>query len=273
VTAVAALLVAIGVAAAAHAALTSRRAQRSRQIDTWRVLSALAGAFAGFAVGASVGGTPATGVPLAVLGIGIPRAIRRRQQRERRRALREAWPDAIQGLIASVLAGRSLHLAMIDLADDGPEALQPFWSRYRRLSATLDQRRALEVLRDEVADPFVDRLTEVLIAALDIGPMLAIEILGDLAAAASEDLQFDAHQASANLEQKINSRVVAIVPTIALLLLVWSNQPARDFYASSAGLTVAVIGSLITGAGILVVDRLGQLAPEPRVFVRRGAAT
>ncbi|MEL6893488.1 MAG: type II secretion system F family protein [Actinomycetota bacterium] len=269
----AAIAIGIGISAAVHLVVSATRTEPDRDAGAsprtalaGTVLIVAAVATLGYLVGATVGGAPGVGLPIAVLSLGAPRALRTRRSAETRRRVREAWPDAIQSLVGGLLSGRSLHQAMCDLAEAGPEALQPFWRRYRRLSGTLDQTAALSAARDEIGDPFVDRLVEVLIAAGEVGPASAIDILTDLASAAADDLHFENRVASAGLEQKINSRVVAIVPSIALLVLVWTNGAAREYYSTSTGVTVAAIGAVVSGTGILIVDRLGRLTAEPRVF-------
>jgi len=220
----------------------------------------------GFAIGSVMGGTISTGFPVAVLAVGLPRALRRRVRRDRSRARRQAWPDCLHGISSAVLSGHSLQTALLSMTTDGPFALRDFWSRYGRLSAMLDTVTALETLRAEIRDPFVDRVVEVLISAQGLGPAGTIDILNELAESAADDIQFEMQVASANLEQKINSRVVAVVPSLALFVMVWTNDAAQRFYSSPPGVIVAITGSMVIAMGVVVIDRLGRLEDEPRTF-------
>jgi hypothetical protein len=44
----------------------------------------------------------------------------------------------------------------------------------------------------------------------------------------------------------------------------------REFYSTSAGLTVAIIGGVMSLLGIAIASRLGRQPAEPRVFTSRG---
>lgn len=265
---IAATLIGIGVFGVVRVLLSGEPTNRSRGATGkvgYLAVSVVA-VLGGFATGSVMGGTVATGFPLAVLAVGLPRALRRRVRRDRARARRQAWPDCLHAVSSAVLSGHSLQSALLSMGDEGPHALRDFWKRYRRLSSMLDTVTALETLRAEVADPFVDRVVEVLIAAQGLGPVGTIDILNELAESAADDIQFEMQVASANLEQKINSRVVAIVPSLALFVMVWTNDGAQDFYSSTPGVIVAIVGSVIIAAGIVVIDRLGRTEDEPRTF-------
>ena len=178
----------------------------------------------------------------------------------------EAWPDALRSITASLAAALSLHESLVALRHSGPPALRPVFERYARLSGSLDQRAALEVVREELADPVSDRVVEVLILAVEQGPSIVLEVLTDLAKATTLDLQLAQRVETAQLEQRLNARAVLVLPYVMLVLLCARDGAFRAFYGSSAGLFVVVVGGAMSLGGMAVINRLGRQPVEERVF-------
>ncbi len=201
------------------------------------------------------------------VGVGLlPRFFFAQQRHRIARARLEAWPEALRSIIASVTASMSLHQALAALATSGPHQLRPVFARYAQLSYTLDAPTALEVIREELADPVSDRVIEDLLVALDQGPAVVVDILAELATSTIEDLNVADRIETSHLEQKLTARAVFVLPFCFLLLMTYRPGPGRDFYATTAGLIVIAFGTILSAVGMVIVNRLGQLPEEPRVF-------
>lgn len=212
-----------------------------------------------------------TSLPIVALGpaIGVaalPRFYFAQQRRRVARARLEAWPEALRSIVASVSSSMSLHQSLVALGTTGPQQLRPVFTRYAQLSFTLDSRTALEVIREELADPVSDRVVEDLLVAMEQGPAIVIDILGDLAASTVEDLHVADRIETSHLEQKLTARAVFVLPFFFLLIMTYRPGPGRDFYATGAGLVVIVFGTVLSAVGMVIVNRLGRLPEEPRVF-------
>ncbi len=70
------------------------------------------------------------------------------------------------------------------------------------------------------------------------------------------------------LEHRINAWAVFSLPWLILFVLAGRSGPYAEFYRSSTGALVVLLGALASGAGIWWVLRLGGIAAEPRVFGR-----
>ena len=77
---------------------------------------------------------------------------------------------------------------------------------------------ALANIRDQLAHPTSDRVIEVLIVAHERGGAVVTQILSDLASATTQDLRVGEEVQTLALEQRINARVVFIIPWIVLTL-------------------------------------------------------
>lgn len=204
----------------------------------------------------------APGVAVALL----PRAYFGRRRAQRLSEVREAWPDGLRDVLASISSGRSLHQALSSLAISGPEPLQEAFVRFPALSRMLGTVPALEVVKEELADPTSDRVIEVLILAHERGGQIVRLILEDLVSATTRDLKVAEEIRSEGLEMKINARSVVVLPWMVLVMLTLRPGAFRDFYSSPAGVAVVLVGAALSVVGAWVIGRLGREQTEKRVF-------
>jgi Flp pilus assembly protein TadB len=93
------------------------------------------------------------------------------------------------------------------------------------------------------------------------------DILSDLAEATTRDLWTMEEVRTEALEQKINARIVFVLPWLVLVAMTARSGAFREFYASPAGVLVAVIGGVMSLVGVVIASKLGGQPPEPRVLV------
>jgi tight adherence protein B len=219
-----------------------------------------------FVVLAAITGAPLVALAPAGAVAFLPRAYFSRRRQQRLRLVQQAWPDGLRDLLASISAGRSLSQALNTLAASGPAPLRDAFARFPTLSRMLGTVPALEVVKEELADPTSDRVLEVLILAHERGGQIVRHILEDLVVVTTRDLKVMEQIQTEGLEIKINARAVLILPWLVLVALTISRGPFRNFYQSSAGLGVVFIGAGLSVVGYLLVTRLGRTTTEQRVF-------
>lgn len=202
----------------------------------------------------------------AVVVATLPKAYFAKKRSQRLVAVLEAWPDGLRDLLSSVRSGASLASAVENLASFGPEPLREAFQGFDVYSRSLGVVPALEMVKDDVADPTTDRIIEVLILAHQRGGSVVPEILADLAEAATRDLWAIEQVRTEILEQKINSRVVFVMPWVVLVAMTARSGAFRDFYSTPAGLLVVALGGLLSVVGMMIASRLGAQPTEPRVF-------
>ena len=212
-----------------------------------------------------------TGAPLVALvpAVGVaalPGAYFARRRAAHLRRVQAAWPDGLRDVIASIAAGRSLSHALNSLATSGPEPLQDAFARFPLLARMLGTVPALEVVKEELADPTSDRVIEVLVLAHERGGQVVRDILEDLVAVTTRDLKLVDEIETEGLEMKINARAVLVLPWLVLVALTVREGPFRDFYRSAGGLIVVVIAGILSFVGGFLIGRLGRTRGEQRVF-------
>lgn len=204
-------------------------------------------------------------VPAVAVGF-LPRAYFSRERQRRLVQVQQAWPDGIRDILAHVSSGATLARAVESLATEGPEALQTAFSRFPLQARMFGVVAALEIVKEELADPTSDKVIEVLILAHDYGGDLVQEVLRDLVDAITEDLRTLDDIRTAGFEQRIESFLVVIVPWAVLLLLATVPEDYRAFYRSSTGQVVVIIGAVWSAFGLLVMKLLSRDRGERRVL-------
>jgi tight adherence protein B len=202
----------------------------------------------------------------AVVVATLPRAYFGRKRARRLAEVQEAWPDGLRDLISSVRSGASLPTAIENLAGFGPAPLRSAFQGFAVYSRSLGVVPALEMIKSDLADPTSDRVIEVLILAYERGGAVVPEILSDLAEATTRDIWTMEQIRTEALEQKINARVVFVLPWFVLIAMTAEAGAFREFYSTPAGLGVALLGGVMSLLGIAIASRLGSQPTEPRVF-------
>jgi len=230
------------------------------------VVGSLGVGAAAFALTFFVTGTPLVAVVPAAAAVMLPRAYYGRRRAAHLREVQAAWPDGLRDIGASLAAGRSLGHALDTLATTGPPPLRDAFTRFPSLSRMLGPVAALEVVKAELADPTSDRVIEVLILAQERGGPIVARILDDLVSATTKDVKVLDEVESEGLEMKLNARAVLVMRWLVLVALTIRAGAFRDFYSSSAGLVVVLIGAALCALGAWWIGRLGRAHEERRVF-------
>lgn len=211
-----------------------------------------------------------TTVPMAALiAAGVagyaPVIVLTRRVRARQRALRTAWPDAVDGLHSAVRAGLSLPEAVAALAERGPQVLRPAFTEFQReYRATGSFGRALDVLQDTLRDPVADRVISALRIAREVGGTDLGVVLRTVSALLREDARTRG-EIEARQSWTVNAaRLAVAAPWITLALLCTRPEAARA-YASVTGAFVLLAAAGISFVAYRVMVRIGRLPVEERM--------
>jgi tight adherence protein B len=268
----------------AKSARAGRRARRRERAELWLDQagvglglaafwggSACAGLFATLAIAALTGSAFVAAVPGIAVAL-LPRGYFGRRRRARMREVQAAWPDGLRDIVVSIAAGQSLTQAITNVAATGPPALRVAFERFPQLARVLGTGPALELLKEDLADPTSDRVLEVLILAQERGGAIVRDILDDLVGATTRDLKLLEELETEGLEMRINARAVMVLPWCVLVALTARPGAFRAFYQSSAGVLTLVLAGILTMVGVAVLGRLGREPIEARPFASGGRA-
>ena len=140
------------------------------------------------------------------------------------------------------------------------------FSRFPQLARVLGTGPALELMKEDLADPTSDRVLEVLILAQERGGAIVRDILDDLVDATTRDLKLLDELETEGLEMRINAKAVVVLPWLVLVALTARPGAFRDFYRSSGGIVTLVVAGVLTAIGVVVLGRLGRDPIEARIL-------
>ena len=191
-------------------------------------------------------------------------------RRKQALARSSAWPDAVRYLVGVIGAGVStLHDALEELSIAGPVPLRSPMSRYVRLSRRLGDRRALEVLRAELADPISDPVLLAFAGAMEEGTETVLRVLSDLGGQITADLQLGEKIRTLQTQSRVANWGCFALPYGVLFLLCTANPSYRTFFSEPIGFFIVVLGILLSTLGLLVSRRLVRpIATSHRVFAK-----
>ena len=196
---------------------------------------------------------------LPIAGISV-------RARRRRRAVRAAWPDLVDHLVASLRAGMPLAAAVGDLADVGaPETREAFAEFQRHVQATGVVGPALDELKAALADPVGDRVVETLRLAREVGGTELPAVLRSLAASLRADAAVRAEAEARQSWVVIAARLGVAAPWVVLLLMA-SRPETAAAYNSPGGLALVAGGLVVTVVAYRLMLALGRLPEERRWF-------
>ncbi len=189
------------------------------------------------------------------------------RQRTRRLAeVQRSWPDGLREILAHVNSGATLANGIEALAERGPAPLREAFSRFPVQARMLGVVPALEIIKEELADPSSDKVIEVLVLAHQHGGETLQEVLRDLIETMVAD-QLTAEQIrTAGLEQRLESVVVAVAPWVILLFLATVPEAYRRFYRSAQGRFVVLLAGVWAVVGWVLLRVISRHIQEVRVF-------
>lgn len=221
-------------------------------------------------LGAALGLLAAAGVLMVARALASPstppsrRVPGRRLSRKQERAIRQAWPDAVDALVSGVRAGLALPDAVSALATSAPEALRPPFSAFAvEYRATGSMADALGVLERRMPDAVGDRVVAALRLARDAGGSDLVPVLRGLGVMVREDARIRAEVEARQGWTIAAARMAVAAPWVTLALLCLRPE-AVQAYASPTGLLILVVSALLSAIAYAVMMRIGRLPADER---------
>lgn len=177
----------------------------------------------------------------------------------------DLWPDVVDDLASSIRAGLSLPQAMISLSQSGPDLIRPKLAvAMNRYKLTGDFIGSLSLLRVAMKDPVVDKFTNALEIAYEVGGTDLGQLLRSLSEVIREDNKIRG-EINARQSWTINGARLAIAAPWLTVLILSTRQSAANIYLSSGGIRLLLFCALVSILAYLAMVRLGQLPTLKRI--------
>ena len=226
-----------------------------------------AGALSEFFLGWGVVAALASG-----LGLVAPFAYYVHRHDRRRAAVQASLADAIGQLRDSIRTGLSVQEALIGLSRNGPVALRPEFARLLRETHLDGFEKALQAMRDRMADSVFDLVAAGLALNDRLGGRNVSQVLDRLAHATRAQLRIEGEVRAYQARNVHSARVVAAIPLLLLVAIRRVNPAYVAIFDGGWG-QVLLAGCVVSIAlGYAGMVWLTRLPGEQRVLADPRAA-
>lgn len=238
----------------------------NRIIESRKILIYLASSLGGFVVATVITSSPSIGIPFALITTTIPIVIIRRRVEIERALLQNLWPEILDHVISGLQSGLSLAETLVALGTRGPVKTRSIFLLFsEKLRGGNDFGQALNELKQAFNDGTADQVCEVLEFARVSGSRDTSLTLRTLSNFIRRDLALRAEISAKHSWVKNSAALAAVAPWILLLLLATQENTLRA-YTTGAGLTILIIGALLTVVAYFWMEKVGKLSETPRIF-------
>ena len=235
-------------------------------IQSRKILIYAASSLGGFLVATLITSSPLIGIPFALITTTIPIVILRRNVENERALLQNLWPEILDHIISGLQSGLSLAETLVALGTRGPVKYRSIFLLFsEKLRAGNDFGQSLNELKQAFNDGTADQVCEVLEFARVSGSRDTSLTLRTLSNFIRRDLALRAEISAKHSWVKNSAALAAVAPWILLLLLATQENTLRA-YTTGAGLTILIIGALLTVVAYFWMEKVGKLSETPRIF-------
>lgn len=205
-------------------------------------------------------------VPFAAFSFVIAWVYFRNKGRRAAAAMFQIWPEVTDHLISAIHSGLSLSEALVGLGSRGPEIIRPaIQTFHQELLASGDFVGATERLKARLNSQGSDQILEAILLAKSLGGSELLQIFRTLGDFLRQDLALRKEIEIKHGWIKNSAHLSSAAPWLLLLLL--SSQPGTaQSFAQPGGVSILLIGVILTSLAYLWMGKLGQLPSPPRVF-------
>lgn len=202
----------------------------------------------------------------AIAAFVLPAVVIASRARRRRRASRVIWPDVVDQLVSAVRSGLALPDALVTLAESGPSQTRVAFVRFRAdYRATGNFSLSLDSLKERLADPVADRILETLRMSREVGGSELTTVLRNLGVYLRQESAIRS-EVEARQSWIVNAARLGAAAPWAVLLLLASRPEAAAAYNSPPGVTLIVVGFVVSTLAYRVMIAIGRLPEERRWF-------
>ena len=235
-------------------------------IESRKILIYAASSLGGFLVATLITSSPLIGIPFALITTTIPIVIIRRRVENERALLQNLWPEILDHIISGLQSGLSLAETLVALGTRGPVKSRSIFLLFsEKLREGNDFGQSLNELKQAFNDGTADQVCEVLEFARVSGSRDTSLTLRTLSNFIRRDLALRAEISAKHSWVKNSAALAAVAPWILLLLLATQANTLRA-YISAAGLTILIIGALLTVIAYFWMEKVGKISETPRIF-------
>lgn len=209
---------------------------------------------------------PVLGVFIGIGTLAMELEALSSRAKNRRRELSQLWPEVLDAVHSAVSSGMTLSDAFDDLSNSGPQRLR---SHFHLLSNRLDSgwsfEQSIDELKSSLGEVHADRLCEVLRLVSHTGSESLGQTLRQQARSLRRDLAVAGQIDSKQGWVAGTAKIAVAAPWIVVALLATRKENAAIFNTVE-GAAILLLGFVVCAVAYRLVQLLGSLPQQPRVF-------
>jgi tight adherence protein B len=237
------------------------------------VTFAVFGFVAGFVIATISTSSSKIGIAFGLICCFLPTIVFRIKEENSRRELEGLWPEILDHIISGITSGLALAETLADLKNHGPIKTRPIFASFQNSlinGGTFED--SLELLKVQFANNTCDQVCEVLRFAKSSGGRDMNITLRTLNEYVRSDLALRNEISAKHGWVKNSAALAAIAPWILLLIL--ASQPNTvSAYSTGSGVSILLLGVLLTVIAYLWMERVGRIRKAPRIFALKKAGS
>lgn len=203
-------------------------------------------------------------VSVGAVGLGFEMLLLR--AKHRRAELVKVWPEVVDSIHSAVTSGLSLAEALAEVAISGPPTLRlVFANASARLDAGMKLVDSLDLMKADLGEVHADRLCEILrLTAVGGG-----ETLGTALRQQSKQLRADVAlwgELSSKQGWVAGTAKLAVAAPWIVVAMLATRPESAEIYNTANGITILLIGFVVSVFAYRLIHFLGALPEQPRVF-------
>lgn len=203
-------------------------------------------------------------VAISLLITGLPFILAKRKSERLRVERDQAWPVAIDEIVASLQAGLSITESVIALVEQGPPQLKETFRRVRAgLSGGGDLETLLRIEMQILDSATADQTLSTLLFAKQFGGNEVITTLRMLSTFLREEIKVR-EEIDTRFGWVRNSAVLGAVAPWLLLALLSTQRSTVEAYQTKAGVFILSLGVIFTAIAFLWMERVSRIPSPPR---------
>ena len=201
---------------------------------------------------------------ISLLFTGLPFILAKRKSEQFQVERDQAWPVAIDEIVASLQAGLSITESITALAQQGPPQLQATFERVQiGLSSGENLETLLQMEMQILDSATADQTLSTLRFAKQFGGREVISTLRMLSTFLREEIKVR-EEIETRFGWVRNSAVLGAVAPWLLLALLSTQRSTVEAYQTTAGVFILSLGVIFTAIAFLWMERVSRIPSSPR---------
>ena len=201
---------------------------------------------------------------ISLLFTGLPFILAKRKSERSQVERDQAWPVAIDEIVASLQAGLSITESISSLAQQGPPQLQTTFERVQiGLSGGENLETLLQIEMQILDSATADQTLSTLRFAKQFGGREVISTLRMLSTFLREEIKVR-EEIETRFGWVRNSAVLGAVAPWLLLALLSTQRSTVEAYQTTAGVFILSLGVIFTAIAFLWMERVSRIPSPPR---------